>query len=781
MRILGIGDGFGAGIALVEDGARSLRRERGTPLAHQEPSGYYHGFPERSLRCGFEATGWAPEAIDRDRDLELRLPAAAVASARARAQAPARREGIPRASRVQPDAEQSALQPVLRAPLELASGARLDLGLPGGARQEAEEDFGLVAPIVFVDHHRNHAASAYFTQPEDDCIVFTLDCHGDGLSGSVSLASKGRIERIAAFPARDSIGSFYAAITHHLGFKHHRHEGKVTGLAAYADPNIALADMQRMISYDPASGRIQTQLGRNQFASIANIGSFFSRAYTREEIAAAAQAHLEHLVLAIVRQHLQGTGRRKLLLAGGIFGNVKLNQRINQLDEAEYLFVHPGMGDEGLPVGAALACSAELGSYELARIQNVYWGPGFDDAEAERALAGSGFAVERVPDITQRVAELLAAHKIVARCSGRMEYGPRSLGHRSILYHAGDPSANDWLNHKLRRSEFMPFAPATLASHAAACYRDLASAAYAAEFMTVCFDVEPEFRKQCPAVVHVDGTARPQLVTEASHPDFHRILSGVRAPHRNRVGRQHQLQHPRGADRVLSGRCGARLHDRRARSPRARELPRLEADCGRRRAMSEGRASHLKRRAETRAHYDRYPFRFDQRAILDEKLENRLMGAAILALPGTDALVLDVGCGACRVAHMVRSVGKGRVIGVDLSLETLRAARSQNPDPVVNGDNTQLPLRTGVADLVISNGVIMVTPDARASFRELARVTRPGGTLVVSVYDQRSWYYPVYRYGSPLVRRLATGSGTRACASRSSRSGTSECSRCSRS
>jgi carbamoyltransferase len=177
-------------------------------------------------------------------------------------------------------------------------------------------------------------------------------------------------------------------------------------------------------------------------------------------------------------------------------------------------------------VGAALACSAELGVYELARIENVYWGPGFDDAEAERALSGSGFDVERVPDIAQRVAELLANHKIVARCTGRMEYGPRSLGHRSILFHAGDPSANDWLNHKLRRSEFMPFAPATLAASAPGCYRDLASAAYAAEFMTVCFDVEPEFRKQCPAVVHVDGTARPQLVSETSHPDFHRILSG---------------------------------------------------------------------------------------------------------------------------------------------------------------------------------------------------------------------------------------------------------------
>lgn len=163
----------------------------------------------------------------------------------------------------------------------------------------------------------------------------------------------------------------------------------------------------------------------------------------------------------------------------------------------------------------------------------------------------------------------------------------------------------------------------------------------------------------------------------------------------------------------------------------------------------------LQRRAETRAHYDRYPFRFDQRAIMEEKLSNRVMGRAIQALPDGDAaLVLDVGCGACRVAHMVHDEKKGCCVGVDISRETLRAALSHVPGPVLNGDNTRLPLRDGVADLVISNGVIMVTPDVRASFRELARVTRPGGTLVVSVYDRRSWYYPVYRFGSPVVRRL---------------------------
>jgi carbamoyltransferase len=183
------------------------------------------------------------------------------------------------------------------------------------------------------------------------------------------------------------------------------------------------------------------------------------------------------------------------------------------------------MGDEGLPVGAALACSAEHGAFRLARIDDAFWGPSFDEEAVEKALASFDFPAERVPDIEARVAELLSAERIVARCSGRMEYGPRALGNRSILFHAGDATCNDWLNRKLRRSEFMPFAPATLAHRAGACYRGLGSALYAAEFMTVCFDVEPAFRERCPAVVHVDATARPQLVTERANPGFHRILS----------------------------------------------------------------------------------------------------------------------------------------------------------------------------------------------------------------------------------------------------------------
>jgi carbamoyltransferase len=523
--VLGIGDGFGAGAALVEDGRVrfAVSEERLSRIKNH--SGYYHGFPDRSVAAALASSGWEPGSIERIAISNFAFPPLPL---RLRALSKGRplgdKEFLDRHefSRTLNSRLYSAFS-------ERGSGsalARGSIAVYGRAlARRLERSFGLRAPIAFVDHHRCHAASAYFTQAEDACLVATLDCHGDGLSGAISRARGGELARIASFPATDSLGSFYAAITNHLGFHHHRHEGKVTGLAAYGDPAPALPDMERMIAWDPAARRLRTRLGRNQFSAIARVAGFLSRRYTREEIAAAAQRHLERIVVEMVQSFLRETGERRLLLAGGVFANVKLNQRLNELPEVEGLWVHPGMGDEGLPVGAALAVAADAGRFRLERIRDVFWGPDLDPAEVERALAESGLPHRREPAIEARIAELLAARRLVARCAGRMEYGPRALGNRSILFHAGDPTANDWLNKSLRRSEFMPFAPATLAARAGACYARIASAAYAAEFMTVCFDASPAFRERCPAVVHVDGTARPQLVTEAGNPTFHRILS----------------------------------------------------------------------------------------------------------------------------------------------------------------------------------------------------------------------------------------------------------------
>ena len=159
------------------------------------------------------------------------------------------------------------------------------------------------------------------------------------------------------------------------------------------------------------------------------------------------------------------------------------------------------------------------------RLPDVYLGPEFSSAQITEALNRAQLPFTQYRPIEPKVAALLAAGKVVARFDGRMEYGPRALGHRSILYHAKEPAVNQWLNQRLGRTEFMPFAPATLYEHRASCYNNIEGADYAAQFMTLTFDCTDQMKRDCPAAVHVDGTARPQLVTADSSPGFHRILT----------------------------------------------------------------------------------------------------------------------------------------------------------------------------------------------------------------------------------------------------------------
>jgi carbamoyltransferase len=188
------------------------------------------------------------------------------------------------------------------------------------------------------------------------------------------------------------------------------------------------------------------------------------------------------------------------------------------------IFIHPNMGDGGCGTGAALLEFAGSPATR-ERLPNVYLGPEYSPAEIAEALARAQLPFTEYAPIEPKIAALLAAGKVVARFDGRMEYGPRALGHRSILYHAKEPAVNQWLNQRLGRTEFMPFAPATLYEHRKACYLNVEGADYAAEFMTITFDCTPEMKRDCPAAVHVDGTARPQLVRAETSPGFHRILT----------------------------------------------------------------------------------------------------------------------------------------------------------------------------------------------------------------------------------------------------------------
>ncbi len=375
------------------------------------------------------------------------------------------------------------------------------------------------ADLVMVDHHRAHAQGAYRTQPEEDCLVLTVDAMGDGTTATVSLGQGGRLDLLWRQSGLASINTFYSRITELLGFRANRHEGKITGLAAYVDPPQALLDhMRRRVSFrGPGFSRVSmTRVERVDDPFWAEIAR-----WSREEVAAAAQRVLEEAVVGFARYWIERTGQRKLALAGGVFANVKLNQRLAELPEVQSIWVFPHMGDGGLALGGALG---SIGA-EPRPLPHAWLGTDPTDRECSAALNLADLPRSRRDDIVGDAAALLADGKVLARCAGGMEWGPRALGNRTVFVSAKDPTVNDWLNVKLKRSEFMPFAPIARLEDAARWFKGVDKAPHASRFMTVCFDVTDEFAKRCPAAVHVDGTARPQLVSADDNPDVHALLT----------------------------------------------------------------------------------------------------------------------------------------------------------------------------------------------------------------------------------------------------------------
>lgn len=378
-------------------------------------------------------------------------------------------------------------------------------------------ELGLGQKLSRIEHHLSHAANAYYTSGFDEALIITLDGYGSGLSGSANVGRGGRIERLHGVDFPHSLGTFYESVTSGLGFKPSRHEGKIVGLAAYGDPSVLRDVLMARFDLVPGNFRI---LESNNIYFARLLASMFPKI----DVAAAYQHVLEIVATAYVDHYLKKTGLTNVVLSGGVVANVKLNQRIHELPKVEGIFIHPNMGDGGCGTGAALL---PFEGHPALRepIADVFLGPAYEESNIAEALQRAQLPFDHYASIEPKIAQLIAAGKVVARFNGRMEYGPRALGNRSILYHAREPEVNQWLNQRLGRTEFMPFAPATLYEHRHACYEDIDGGDYAAQFMTLTFNCTPFMRRESPAAVHVDGTARPQLVTATSNPSFYRILT----------------------------------------------------------------------------------------------------------------------------------------------------------------------------------------------------------------------------------------------------------------
>jgi len=411
--------------------------------------------------------------------------------------------------------------------------------------REYRREYGVSPELLFVEHHLCHASSAYRTAPFDDALIVTADGVGDEISLTVSEGRNGRIRRLLEIPYPHSFGQFYTACTQVLGFRGGRHEGKITGLSGYGKIDPALYDKvkstirrsgpeftldKRYYSEGIVRGLSPGKMRRGeslfdalQYRNYKTPLKKLLEGHPREDVAAVFQQLLEEEMIKVVQPYAESTGLRNLALAGGIFANVKLNNALFRALSMEQLYIFPHMGDGGLSIGAAL----ELLQTQPKSFDSVYWGPSFSEEKMRAALESSGddnLRFSRDDNIERTIAGHLVEGKVIARFNGAMEFGPRALCNRSILYQASDPSANKWLNDRLQRTEFMPFAPVVPAEKAHLFFKDIGGVEHACKFMTTILDCTEFARENCPAVVHVDGTARPQFVTQEINPSAHRIL-----------------------------------------------------------------------------------------------------------------------------------------------------------------------------------------------------------------------------------------------------------------
>lgn len=415
--------------------------------------------------------------------------------------------------------------------------------------------FGRKIDTFFYIHHDAHALSALFHSPWDDGLIYTVDGWGDWIKNSCRVLRDGKLTElfggwqdvldftIAPFLPEptpqtyqkfrsiglnsSSLAGLYANFTKWLGWIPSRHEGKVLGLAAFGKPVFK----DTLKSYYEINGEgiicIKEEY-KNGEEHLKTLQALIAP-YAREDIAASLQKAVEELTLEALAIILAKHKPKNIALSGGFFANVVLNQRIIEKFNLDEIFIYPAMGDSGQSAGGVLQFLLHRDGLEhwLAQrkpLTDVYFGKDYD-REIETAFDSVGAVRMESPlPLSEQAASLIQDGKICALYQGRMEYGPRALGNRSIIAAPSDRKINDWLNKRLSRTEFMPFAPVVRKERATEIFDLPENKLYAARFMTITCNVKTEWRDKIPAVVHVDGTARPQVLEREHNPLYYDIL-----------------------------------------------------------------------------------------------------------------------------------------------------------------------------------------------------------------------------------------------------------------
>jgi carbamoyltransferase len=421
------------------------------------------------------------------------------------------------------------------------------------------------ARFLRFNHHLAHAASAFYVSPIDLSLVITSDGHGGRSSFNFYKVGSQGLEVIRENDYTTSVGLFYSSITRLLGFRATRHEGKITGLAAYGKSGPLLQKFRNLFFYE--NGRLcrfphndlemwwkkLKIISKLNFSSRINLKTSESDlsidyarrgqvllswlkentiGYSKEDIAFACQKVAEEETVKeleiVLNKNFNGQNI-SVGLAGGVFANVRINQRIYESKGVSNIFVQPAMGDSGLAIGLAMLADMELtGKPKDVRnyvIKDTYLGPDYSK-ELHSFIEGiKGEAIVRKMDEpAKEIAQMLMDNQVVGFWHGSMEWGPRALGRRSMILNTFDRTVNDSVNKRLNRTEFMPFAPSIIDYMMETYIPSYKKDCPAADYMTITYDVDPKYHDQLQAVVHVDGTARPQAVKKETNPYYYEII-----------------------------------------------------------------------------------------------------------------------------------------------------------------------------------------------------------------------------------------------------------------
>ncbi|MBN2120466.1 MAG: carbamoyltransferase [Candidatus Omnitrophica bacterium] len=391
--------------------------------------------------------------------------------------------------------------------------------------------------IHWVEHHLAHAASAFYLSGMSEAAVASIDAGGEITSTLLGYASNGSINKVKEIIAPDSLGLFYSTITEYLGFRRENGEYKVMGMAPYGDPQRISLD--KIIRWD--DGR-KSFFCNDDYVWVQRKKRFKpDKVYSKKmvemfgpprqvdtlqepymHIAAVTQKKFEDITLKLIDSYLKDilVKHGNLCLAGGCALNVALNRILLEQPYIKNLWVQPASHDAGTSLGAAVFVAASSGQ-KIEPMRHVYLGPEFSNEEIKKALCRHSFSVSYEDNISQKAAQLLAEGEVVGWFQGRMEWGPRALGNRSILGNPTIRGTADRINALIKfREKWRPFCPSILKEFAPR----ILDSDHPAPFMAIAFKVSPEWREKIPEVVHVDGTCRPQVVERETNPRFYALI-----------------------------------------------------------------------------------------------------------------------------------------------------------------------------------------------------------------------------------------------------------------